>query len=71
MNESYKNWLMGFEPATSCILRRCSSTLAIAAVTIKLLNVVGKRVLNWDEFLNLNHALKPRVTRNISFLSKT
>ena len=30
-----------------------------------------KRVLSWDEFLNLNHALKPLVTWHIIFVSKT
>ena len=31
--------------------------------------MTGKRVLNWDEFLNLHHALNPLVTKHISFPS--
>ena len=44
MNELYKNGLLEFEPATSCIPRQRSTTWAISEVTKYHLNVIDEQV---------------------------
>ena len=44
MNELYNNGLLGFEPATSCIPRKRSTTWAISEVTNYHLNVIDEQV---------------------------
>ena len=54
MNESYKKGLKGFDPATSCILRQCSTTWAILAVTnYHFLNVIDEQVKVYSAGKNL------------------
>ena len=44
MNESYKNGLLGFEPAASLFLRLRSTTWANSGVTTYHLNVIHEQV---------------------------
>ena len=65
---------MRFEPATSCILRKHSTTWAISDITIYHFNVIDKQVnvySSMTNFLKLNLALNPLVNRHLSFVSKS
>ena len=74
MNELYKKWIVGIR--TGNLLRATpmlyhSRYIGSYELPFKCYRWTGERVLSWYEFLNLNHALKPLVTRHLTFMSKT
>ena len=73
VNKSYKrfDWIRTSNLLHSTPMLYHLSYFGSYELPFKCNRGTGKRVLSSNEFLNLNHALKPRVTKHISFVSKT